>query len=102
MKYQAGESGNPNGRKLGSKNKRTLGIEQALDAGNCNPIQGMIDMVNDETTEPSIRAKLYCELAGYIYPKRKAIEHSGIDGAPVLQRYAVLVHDAPKRDEPPQ
>jgi len=32
MPYKKGESGNPSGRKVGSKNKRTLAIERGLKA----------------------------------------------------------------------
>ena len=98
MPFQKGQSGNPSGRPSGTKNKPTLKIEEELQKGNCNPIQGMIDMINDETTEPSIKAKLYCELACYIYPKRKAIEHTGFDGAPINNKYTVEIVDAPRRD----
>jgi len=95
--FKKGQSGNKNGRPPGIKNKRTLKIEQELLEGDCNPIQGMIRMVKDEATEPSIRAKLFCELASYIYPKRKAIEHTGADGDP-LEPTKIIV----ERVMPPQ
>jgi hypothetical protein len=34
----------------------------------------------DENVELSIRAQMYKELAQYVAPKRKAIEHSGASG----------------------
>jgi hypothetical protein len=34
-----------------------------------------------EIITPELSGKMYAELANYIYPKRKAVEHSGPDGA---------------------
>lgn len=33
-----------------------------------------------EACSPELRGKMYAEIAQYVLPKRKAIEHSGIDG----------------------
>lgn len=36
-----------------------------------------------EACSPELRGKMYAELAQYVLPKRKAIEHTGPDGGPV-------------------
>lgn len=36
-----------------------------------------------EACSPELRGKMEAELAQYLYPKRKAIEHTGPDGGPV-------------------
>jgi hypothetical protein len=76
-KFTKGISGNPNGPQKGYKKLRTLLVEQKLEELGCDPIEGMVSLAQDENTDTSIRAKLYSELANYIFPKRKAIEHSG-------------------------
>ncbi|MGV7222469.1 MAG: DUF5681 domain-containing protein [Nitrospinales bacterium] len=73
-KFKKGQSGNPNGRPKGSKSYKTMAIEELLEDLGCNPIEGMVALAEDENTDTSIRAKLYSELAAYLYPKRRAVE----------------------------
>ncbi len=63
------------GRRTGTLNKRTVAVADRLEALGCDPIEGMVRLAMDETVEPSIRAQMYRELAQYIAPKRKAVEH---------------------------
>lgn len=51
---------------------------------NCDPIEKMVRMALNSRTEPAIRARLYIELAQYVYPKRRAIEHSGVIGGTTI------------------
>ncbi len=74
MTFKAGQSGNPNGRPMGSKNKLTLAVTDRLEALGCDPIEGMAMIAMDEGAELSIRAQMYKELAQYVAPKRKAVE----------------------------
>ncbi len=37
----------------------------------------------DDQNSPELRGRMFSELAQYIAPKRKAIEHSGEGGEPV-------------------
>jgi hypothetical protein len=77
MAFRKGESGNPQGRPKGSQSKQTKAVAERLEALGCDPIEGMARLAMDETVESSIRAQMYKELAQYVAPKRKAIEHSG-------------------------
>ncbi len=79
MAYKPGQSGNSKGRPKGSKNKNTLEAIAILDKKGINPLEKMADMATDENVSESVRARLLCELASYIYPKRKAVEISGPD-----------------------
>ena len=80
------------GRAKGVKNKGTIEVEAILRRVGCNPIEGMAMMargLDPETKQPAvismeIRSKMHSELAQYVAPKRKAVEHSGPDGAPLV------------------
>ena len=77
MTFRAGQSGNPNGRPKGSRNKLTLEVRDRLEALGCDPIEGMARIAMDENVELSIRAQMYKELAQYVAPKRKAVGDEG-------------------------
>lgn len=63
------------GRKVGTPNKRSLEIADQLKALGCDPIEGMAKLAMDESMEPRLRGRMYSELAQYIAPKRKAVQH---------------------------
>src|SRR4051812_27867716 len=67
------------GRPRGSKNRFTLAVEDRLNAKGLDPIGFLADVVlNDDgqwTADHRLRAAI--ELATYIAPKRKAVEHTG-------------------------
>jgi hypothetical protein len=65
------------GRVKGTPNKGTVAVAERLEAIGCDPIEGMARIAMDIKTPIDIRAKLFSELAQYIAPKRKAIEHTG-------------------------
>src|SRR4051812_47283422 len=65
------------GRPPGSRNKRGFAVEAKLAEMGCDPITAMALLAMDETVAIELRIKLYCELAGYLAPKLKAIEHAG-------------------------
>jgi hypothetical protein len=46
----------------------------------CDPIAILAGIANDTTASAELRVKVNCELLQYLYPKRKAVEHSGPDG----------------------
>lgn len=91
------------GRKKGTPNKPTGDIFETVKNKNCNVIEFFCDVINGDfkslgyesnvmtklvgdnaITEDVItlehRIKAARELAQYLYPKRKAIEHTGKDG----------------------
>lgn len=65
------------GRAKGTPNKATREVQQLLDELNCDPIEGMARIAMDESVELPLRASMLKELAQYVAPKRKAIEHTG-------------------------
>jgi hypothetical protein len=40
----------------------------------------MAQIAMDEKHSPELRGRMYAELAQYVYPKRKAVEHTGAGG----------------------
>lgn len=71
------------GRPKGVLNKRTVEVEQRLLELGCDPILGMAKIATNPKVAIELRAKMYAELAAYVYPKRKAVEHSGAIELPV-------------------
>ena len=68
------------GRRAGTPNKVTIEVITKLNALGCDPIEGMARIAMDEANAPELRGKMFAELAGYIAPKRKAIEHEAGPG----------------------
>lgn len=67
------------GRQKGTPNIRIQEAMAILEELNCDPIEGMARIANDESNSIELRAKMYSELAPYIYPKRKSIESNNHD-----------------------
>src|SRR5688500_1358511 len=66
------------GRQPGSRNKRTIEVEELFAKHHFNPLERMIALCETPEVSLEIKAALLKELAQYAYPKRKAIEHSGV------------------------
>lgn len=65
------------GRQKGTLNKATVDVQATLERMGCDPIAGMARIALDEAASPELRARMMSELAQYVAPKRKAVEHSG-------------------------
>jgi hypothetical protein len=59
----------------------------------------MARLATDERVEISIRFQAYKELAQYIYPKRKALEHSGDVPGSSPPVFVIDIGTPPKVDE---
>ena len=68
------------GRPKGALNKRTRDVIDKLSALRCDPIAGMARIALDKKNPVELRAKMFAELAQYVAPKRKAVEHSAQPG----------------------
>lgn len=85
-KFQPGQSGNPGGRKPGSKNKRTLLLKELCAEKDFDPIEFLIDVAKNKKIEWGSRIKAACEVNACLNPKLKAIEHSGnLGGKPAKE-----------------
>ena len=65
------------GRVKGSLNKATRDVHERLAALHCDPIEGMALIAVDPGASLDLRGRMYAELAQYVAPKRRAIEHTG-------------------------
>jgi hypothetical protein len=72
------------GRQAGTPNKRTAELLERLEALGCDPIAGMAQLALSAENPPELRGRMFAELAGYIYPKRKAVEMRSDDGPSVI------------------
>ncbi len=75
------------GRQKGTPNKRTTEVAELLSALNCDPIQGMAEIAMDPDNSAELRGRMFAELAGYLFPKRKATEIKIDDGPRVTFQF---------------
>lgn len=73
------------GRAKGVKNKATQSVIDKLEALDCDPIEGMVQIAQRaiDADDLPLAGQMYKELAQYVAPKRKAIEVTGADGDPI-------------------
>ena len=74
------------GRKKGVPNKDTQALQDRIAAKypGWDPVEAMAEIARDEENDVMIRLAALKEVSQYIHPKRKAIEHTGKDGAPLV------------------
>lgn len=71
-------------RERGTTNRHTLDVIARLEALNCDPIAGMAKIAADEGAPIEVWARMFAELAGYVAPKRKAVDLALTDSRPVV------------------
>ena len=65
------------GRSKGTPNKKTQLVQQQMEDLGFDPIESMIEICNQAMTDKNyaLAGQIAKELAQYVYPKRKAVEH---------------------------
>src|SRR2546422_170246 len=69
------------GRRAGTPNKKTREVTELLRSLDCDPIEGMVRIAQEEKHSPELRGRIYSELAQYMYPKRRSVEMSAEEGS---------------------
>lgn len=64
------------GRRAGTPNRSTKQAAELLESLGCNPIEGMVRIAMNERNPPELRGRMFSELARFVYPHRKAVEHT--------------------------
>lgn len=70
------------GRQKGTPNKDTKALQDRIAERypGWDPVEAMAEIAQDDKNDVMIRLAALKEIAQYIHPKRKAIEHTGKDG----------------------
>jgi len=85
------------GRTKGTPNKKTQLVQQQMEDLGFDPIESMIEICNQAMTDKNyvLAGQMAKELAQYVYPKRKAVEHTS--GEPIeLPKITINITDDPK------
>lgn len=67
------------GRKTGTPNKINSDATALMNEFGFDPIKGMMSIAADLEVEVAIRAKMFSELAQYVYPKKRSVENRFVD-----------------------
>jgi hypothetical protein len=62
------------GRAPGTPNRTTAEVSDKLAAIGFDPIAAMVAIATDPAADLALRGRMASELAGYVYPKRRAID----------------------------
>jgi len=86
------------GRKKGTPNKKTLEIQERINALDYDPITTMVKVSQQAMADENyaLAGQMAKELAQYVYPKRKAIEHTSEEGAVEMPKIIINITDDPK------
>lgn len=69
------------GRQKGTPNKRSsIPVVQRLVDADLDPFLELVKIIRKPEASIELQTKILCELAQYVAPKRKAIDHSSEDG----------------------
>lgn len=79
MKFQKGTPKNPeSGRKKGVPNKRSQDLHDICEAKGISPFEALLDLASKGEKEET-RLGALKEVCQYLWPKKKAVEHSVAD-----------------------
>lgn len=71
------------GRVAGIPNKRTLDLQERLEALGVDPLAGLAAIAKDMTAPLDLRAKVMTDLLQYVYPKRRALDVASTNQQPI-------------------
>lgn len=77
------------GRIKGTPNRKTADVIERLERLGCDPIEGMAAIAMDPANAPELRGRMFAELAGYVAPKRRALDVTAASAPPVTIRIGI-------------
>ena len=92
-KPKKGERVPGSGRKPGTPNGNTKTLIELCEKRGLNLFEAFLEIIQDENADPGLRFNALKEAAQYIYPKRKALEHS----ADAEKGFRIIVEDYRKK-----
>jgi len=95
MPFQPGHKLSP-GRKKGSKNAKTLLLEEIWEAEALHVPKKIAALLEDKSIKPVEKLRACIELMDFLYPRRKAVDHTmgGPNGGPI--EFSVLTEEQVK------
>ncbi len=84
MGFQPGQSGNPNGRPRGSRNKASARREAEVEAGGLSPLAYMLAVLRDEEASTEDRKWAAQHAAPYVHPRLAQQRFEGPDGRNIV------------------
>ena len=72
------------GRAPGTPNRATVEVADKLAALNFDPIAAMVAIATDPGADLALRGRMASDLAQFVHPRRKAVEHAGDGGGPMV------------------
>ena len=84
MGFQPGQSGNPNGRPRGSRNKASARREAEVEAGGLSPLAYMLAVLRDEEASTEDRKWAAQHAAVYVHPRLAQQQFKGPDGGNIV------------------
>ncbi len=84
MGFQPGQSGNPNGRPKGSRNKASAKREAEIEASGLTPLGFMLDILRDKEASMEDRKWAAQHAAVYVHPRLAQQQFKGPDGGNIV------------------
>ena len=84
MGFQPGQSGNPNGRPKGSRNKASAKREAEIEASGLTPLGFMLDILRDKEASMEDRKWAAQHAAVYVHPRLAQQQFKGPDGGKIM------------------
>ena len=84
MGFQPGQSGNPNGRSKGSRNKASAKREAEVEASGLTPLAYMLVILRDEKASTEDRKWAAQHAAPYVHPRLAQQQFKGPDGGKLV------------------
>lgn len=82
--------GVPNRNKAELAERVKAKIQERFGIEDYDPVTAMAEIANDPEADVALRMRAHAEVAQYLAPKRRAIEHTGEDGAPIEVKMEVV------------